>query len=97
MSDAAPDITPSRPDAARPLLTWARVRATLIASVILGLFLLAGLLAHDRRPSTSDDGLRSGQWLLVVRGENETADIHLKGRTEVLPVSRSYLHPFRQM
>lgn len=33
----------------------------------------------------------------VVRGENETADIHLKGREEVLPVSRSYLHLFRQM
>jgi DNA-binding LytR/AlgR family response regulator len=33
----------------------------------------------------------------VKRGDNETADIHLKGRTEVLPVSRSYLHLFRQM
>jgi len=33
----------------------------------------------------------------VTRGENETADIHLKARTEVLPVSRSYLHLFRQM
>jgi DNA-binding LytR/AlgR family response regulator len=33
----------------------------------------------------------------VTRGENETADVHLKGRTEVLPVSRSYLHLFRQM
>ncbi|HZF16836.1 MAG TPA: LytTR family DNA-binding domain-containing protein [Steroidobacteraceae bacterium] len=33
----------------------------------------------------------------VTRGPNETADIHLKGRTEVLPVSRSYLHLFRQM
>ena len=33
----------------------------------------------------------------VVRGLNETADVHLKGRTEVLPVSRSYLHLFRQM
>jgi DNA-binding LytR/AlgR family response regulator len=33
----------------------------------------------------------------VRRGENETADIHLKGRNEVLPVSRSYLHLFRQM
>jgi len=33
----------------------------------------------------------------VVRGLNETADIHLKGRSEVLPVSRSYLHLFRQM
>jgi DNA-binding LytR/AlgR family response regulator len=33
----------------------------------------------------------------VVRGENETADIHLRGRSEVLPVSRSYLHFFRQM
>jgi DNA-binding LytR/AlgR family response regulator len=33
----------------------------------------------------------------VVRGSNETADIHLKGRTEVLPVSRSYLHLFHQM
>jgi len=33
----------------------------------------------------------------VERGENETAEIHLKGRKEVLPVSRSYLHLFRQM
>ena len=33
----------------------------------------------------------------VTRGENETAFIHLKGRSEVLPVSRSYLHLFRQM
>jgi DNA-binding LytR/AlgR family response regulator len=33
----------------------------------------------------------------VVRGSNETADIHLKGRTEVLPVSRSYLYLFHQM
>ncbi|HJW50737.1 MAG TPA: LytTR family DNA-binding domain-containing protein [Burkholderiaceae bacterium] len=33
----------------------------------------------------------------VTRGLNETADIHLKGRPEVLPVSRSYLHLFRQM
>ena len=33
----------------------------------------------------------------VTRGENETADIHLKGREETLPVSRTYLHLFRQM
>ncbi|MFT3820575.1 MAG: LytTR family DNA-binding domain-containing protein [Rubrivivax sp.] len=33
----------------------------------------------------------------VVRGANETADVHLRGRPEVLPVSRSYLHLFRQM
>lgn len=33
----------------------------------------------------------------VTRGENDTADIHLKGRGEVLPVSRTYLHLFRQM
>lgn len=33
----------------------------------------------------------------VVRGDNESAEIHLKGRKEVLPVSRSYLHRFRQM
>jgi DNA-binding LytR/AlgR family response regulator len=33
----------------------------------------------------------------VVRRLNETADIHLKGRSEVLPVSRSFLHLFRQM
>ena len=33
----------------------------------------------------------------VTRGANETAAIHLKGRTDVLPVSRSYLHLFRQM
>jgi len=28
---------------------------------------------------------------------NETADVHLAGRSEILPVSRSYLHLFRQM
>jgi DNA-binding LytR/AlgR family response regulator len=33
----------------------------------------------------------------VKRGDNETADIHLKGRTEVLPVSRNFLHLFKQM
>jgi DNA-binding LytR/AlgR family response regulator len=33
----------------------------------------------------------------IARNLNETADIHLKGRDEVLPVSRSYLHLFRQM
>jgi len=33
----------------------------------------------------------------VTRGLNETADVHLRGRKEVLPVSRSYLHLFRQM
>lgn len=33
----------------------------------------------------------------VTRGPNETADVHLKGRSETLPVSRSYLHVFRQM
>jgi DNA-binding LytR/AlgR family response regulator len=33
----------------------------------------------------------------VTRGDNETADVHLRGRKDVLPVSRSYLHLFRQM
>jgi DNA-binding LytR/AlgR family response regulator len=33
----------------------------------------------------------------VKRHDNETAEIHLKRRTEVLPVSRNYLHVFRQM
>jgi len=33
----------------------------------------------------------------VTRGANETAGIHLKGRPEKLPVSRSYLHLFKQM
>ena len=33
----------------------------------------------------------------VVRHDNETAEIRLKGRDEVLPVSRAYLHVFRQM
>lgn len=33
----------------------------------------------------------------VTRGANETADVQLKGRNETLPVSRSYLHLFRQM
>jgi len=33
----------------------------------------------------------------VTRGLNETATIHLKGRPETLPVSRAFLHLFRQM
>ena len=33
----------------------------------------------------------------VTRGENETATVYLKGRAEKLPVSRSYLHHFKQM
>ena len=33
----------------------------------------------------------------VVRAGNETADVHLRGRAEVLPVSRNHLHHFRQM
>jgi hypothetical protein len=33
----------------------------------------------------------------VKRHDNQTAEIHLKGRAEVLPVSRNYLHLFRQM
>jgi DNA-binding LytR/AlgR family response regulator len=33
----------------------------------------------------------------ITRGENETADIELKGRTERLPVSRSFLHLFKEM
>ncbi len=33
----------------------------------------------------------------VTRGVNETAQIHLKRRDEVLPVSRTFTHLFRQM
>ncbi len=33
----------------------------------------------------------------IVRGGNETANVHLKGSQEVLPVSRSHLHRFRGM
>jgi len=37
------------------------------------------------------------QVVQVNRGPNETAEIQLKGRRELLPVSRSYVHVFRQM
>jgi DNA-binding LytR/AlgR family response regulator len=33
----------------------------------------------------------------IKRHDNETAEIHLKGRGDVLPVSRNYAHLFRQM
>lgn len=33
----------------------------------------------------------------VSRHDNETGCVHLKGRDETVPVSRSYLHLFRQM
>ena len=31
------------------------------------------------------------------RSSNDTAEVRLKGRREVLPVSRSFFHVFRQM
>ncbi len=33
----------------------------------------------------------------VTRGLNETARVHIRGRDDTLPVSRSYLHLFKQM
>ncbi len=33
----------------------------------------------------------------VVRHDNDTAELHIKGREEVLPVARSRVHVFRQM
>jgi DNA-binding LytR/AlgR family response regulator len=33
----------------------------------------------------------------ITRHDNETAEIHLKARGDVLPVSRNYVHLFRQM
>jgi DNA-binding LytR/AlgR family response regulator len=33
----------------------------------------------------------------VTRGDHETATVHLRNRQDQLPVSRSYLHLFRQM
>jgi DNA-binding LytR/AlgR family response regulator len=37
------------------------------------------------------------QVALVIRGANETAELQLKGRPELLAVSRSFVHLFRQM
>ncbi|HSC55791.1 MAG TPA: LytTR family DNA-binding domain-containing protein [Nitrospira sp.] len=33
----------------------------------------------------------------ITRGDNETAEVHLKGRDDVLPVSRSFVHLFREL
>lgn len=33
----------------------------------------------------------------ISRSDSDSADIHLKGRKDVLPVSRSFLHLFKQM
>jgi DNA-binding LytR/AlgR family response regulator len=33
----------------------------------------------------------------IVRGANETADVHLKGRSKTLRSSRNFNHIFRQM
>ncbi len=43
----------------------------------------------------ADDG-RPSEALVITRGFNDAADTHLRGRSEVLPVSRRYLHLFRQ-
>lgn len=67
---------------------------------------LAERLGRQLRPATPAVHL---QWIRasvgaavrhvaqVVRGANETADVHLRGRPEVLPVSRSTLQVFRPM
>ncbi|WP_175485790.1 hypothetical protein [Lysobacter sp. yr284] len=39
---------------------------------------------------------RWGDWNLVFPRGHVAALIHLKGRAETLPVSRSHLHHFRQ-
>jgi DNA-binding LytR/AlgR family response regulator len=59
-------------------------------------------LADELDPSTFAQIHRSvivnlRQVAQVDRGLNETAEVRLKGRREVLPVSRSFLHVFRQM
>jgi DNA-binding LytR/AlgR family response regulator len=33
----------------------------------------------------------------ITRSVDDSADIHLRGRSEILPISRRYLHLFRQM
>jgi DNA-binding LytR/AlgR family response regulator len=33
----------------------------------------------------------------LIRDDNDTATIHLKGRAETLPVSRRFGHLFKQM
>ena len=59
-------------------------------------------LADDLDPSRFAQIHRSvivnlNQVAQVHRGLNETAEVQLKGRNDVLPVSRSFVHLFRQM
>ena len=56
----------------------------------------------ERLPVTADTAEAAlaypVQWVEAPQsGDNDTAQIHLKHRADVLPVSRGYLHLFRQM
>ena len=69
-----------------PTFSWAGVAGA--AGYELAVFRVASTdRASSHHSSSHDPG----------GGDNETADIHLKGRPEVLPVSRNFLHLFRQM
>jgi hypothetical protein len=69
------------------LLGWRRLRFTLCAFFVIGLPI--GLGFHS--------AVLLGAISQVIRGDNETAPIHLKHRQDLLSVSRSYLHLFPQL
>lgn len=59
---------------------------------------LAEQLDHDRFAQVHRSAIVNLRSIShVVRGENETATIHLKTRADTIPVSRAWLHLFRQM
>ena len=65
--------------------------------VITGRSVNGAFMRASMRPTLRSVIVNLGSVSHVVRGENETATIHPKGMPETLPVSRAYLHMFRQM
>lgn len=93
------DVDYARSDAKYTVISW-RAEGGRHAEAIVRLTLkdLAAQLDPDQFVQVHRSvvvNLRSISF--IRRRDNETAEIHLKGRKEVLPVSRSHLHLFHQM
>jgi DNA-binding LytR/AlgR family response regulator len=95
---AIDDVDFLRSDAKYTIVGWRDAGKPAEALVRTPLKELLGQLEPDRFAQVHRSvvvNLRSIRH--VTRHDNETAEIHLRDRADVLPVSRQYLHLFRQM
>ncbi|HYM26279.1 MAG TPA: response regulator [Vicinamibacterales bacterium] len=95
---AVDDIDYLRADAKYTLVAWRDGGKHAEAVVRTPLKDLLGRLAADQFAQVHRSVIVNLRAIgHITRHDNETAEIHLKGRGEVLPVSRNYVQRFRQM